>query len=250
LALSNSWSYVPQDGSYMGVVDSGNGGCKSGLSQAFTAAAGDTIDGWAFFATTEDGEYKYNDAGGVLLIGPGGTETVLFSADVNMVGGYGGSAWTPFSATLTSSGSYTLHVIAQNVGDCYFSSWVGIDGVQISGSQTFGFEGFAAPVDNDQINIAKAGQTVPVTWRLTDSDGIAVSDPASFESLTSQASGACATMPTDAIESYSGGSGLQYLGDGTWQYNWKTFKDYAGQCRTMTVALSDGTTHQATFQFK
>jgi hypothetical protein len=111
--------------------------------------------------------------------------------------------------------------------------------------------GFYAPIDNDRVNVAKAGQTVPVKWRLTDQDGLAVSDPSTFVSITSQAAGGtCGGLPSDAVETYSGDSGLQYLGDGNWQFNWKTPKSYAGQCRTMTLTLDDGTTKQADFQFK
>jgi len=118
------------------------------------------------------------------------------------------------------------------------------------GQAGYVFSGFQQPVDNDAVNIAKAGQTVPVRWRLLDADGNLVSDPASFVSLTSSpASTACSGGPSDAIESYSGGSGLQYLGDGNWQFNWKTPKSYAGQCRTMSVNFSDGSSHRATFQF-
>jgi hypothetical protein len=42
------------------------------------------------------------------------------------------------------------------------------------------------------------------------------------------------------MEISTGSSGLQYLGDGTWQVNWKTLKSYAGQCRTMSLNLNDG----------
>jgi hypothetical protein len=70
--------------------------------------------------------------------------------------------------------------------------------------------------------------------------GNPVSDPASFASITSaSAAGACAGLPSDAVEIYAGESGLQYLGDGYWQFNWKTPKSYAGQCRTMTLTLND-----------
>jgi hypothetical protein len=31
--------------------------------------------------------------------------------------------------------------------------------------------------------------------------------------------------------------------------HWKTPKGYAGQCRTMTLTLSDGSTHTGGFQF-
>jgi hypothetical protein len=98
---------------------------------------------------------------------------------------------------------------------------------------------------------AKAGQVIPVKWPLQTAGGAPVSDPASFESRRPQAAGgACAGLPSDAIENYAAGSGLQYQGAGDWQFNWKTPKGYAGQCRTMTLTLSDNTTHTASFQFK
>jgi hypothetical protein len=98
---------------------------------------------------------------------------------------------------------------------------------------------------------AKAGQVIPVKWPLQTAGGAPVSDPASFESRRPQAAGgACAGLPSDAIENYAAGSGLQYQGAGDWQFNWKTPKGYAGQCRTTTLTLSDNTTHTASFQFK
>jgi hypothetical protein len=56
--------------------------------------------------------------------------------------------------------------------------------------------------------------------------------------------------PADAIEEYAGSSGLRYLGNGEWQFNWKTPKAYSGQCRLMTMALSDASTYTAEFIFK
>jgi hypothetical protein len=111
--------------------------------------------------------------------------------------------------------------------------------------------GFFNPIDNDAVNVAKAGQAVPVKWHLTDESGNPVDEPDTFVSLTSTAGGGvCAGLPADAIETYAGESGLQYLGGGDWQFNWKTPKSYAGQCRTMTLKLSDGTTRSANFEFK
>jgi hypothetical protein len=111
--------------------------------------------------------------------------------------------------------------------------------------------GFFEPIDNDAVNIAKAGQGIPVKWHVADAAGNPIDDPATFVSITSTASGgACTGPPPDAIETYSGDSGLQYLGDGNWQFNWKTPKSYAGQCRTMTLTLNDGTSRSANFQFK
>jgi hypothetical protein len=59
--------------------------------------------------------------------------------------------------------------------------------------------------------------------------------------------------PTDEVseEVAAGASGLQYNGDGYWQYNWKTPESYAGTCRVMYVRLAGGiTSPRAKFQFK
>jgi hypothetical protein len=116
--------------------------------------------------------------------------------------------------------------------------------------------GFFQPIDNFAVNNARAGQAIPVKWRLTDYHGAPISSASSFVNVSSVAgAGTCAGVPIDAIEDYAGSSGLQYLGDGYWQYNWKTPKNYAGQCRTMRLHLNDGTANgyvakTASFQFK
>lgn len=109
--------------------------------------------------------------------------------------------------------------------------------------------GFLGPVDSNVVNRAKAGQTVPVQFRLLDGNGNPISDSTSFVSLTSSGTMCNFNSPTDAIEQYSGGSGLQYLGNGYWQYNWKTAKTYAGQCRIIYLNLADGSKASARFQF-
>ena len=114
---------------------------------------------------------------------------------------------------------------------------------------TYNFgSGFSQPVDMNAVNTAKAGQTVPVKWRLT-SNGAPVSDPASFVSATSSLVSCATGVPTDAIEEYTASaSGLQYQGDGNWQYNWKTPKTYAGQCRTFTINLAGRPAHHGQLQ--
>ena len=97
--------------------------------------------------------------------------------------------------------------------------------------------------------MAKAGQTIPIKWHITDPNGIPISNPLSFISITSTSTGYCGGQG-DPIEEYSNSSGLQYKGDGNWQFNWSTPKNYAGQCRTMRLTLSDGTTLSAYFNFK
>jgi hypothetical protein len=107
------------------------------------------------------------------------------------------------------------------------------------------FSGFSEPIDMDSTNIAKAGRSVPVKWRLTDFSGAPVTDEASIVGLFSYtvSCGDLTGDPSDAIEEYaSGRSGLQNLGNGYWQYNWSTPKAYANSCRAMYVSFSDGTT--------
>ena len=79
----------------------------------------------------------------------------------------------------------------------------------------------------------------PGEMAITDANGIAVTDPASFVSLT-RVPRIAPSAPQDAVETYSGSSGLQYLGDGYWQFNWKAPKSYAGNCCIMTLNLADG----------
>jgi hypothetical protein len=130
--------------------------------------------------------------------------------------------------------------------------FLAVDNVTRSGVNPYDFDGFFQPVDNANPNSAKAGQTVPVKWRV-QMDGSAVSDPESFVSLSSVKVN-CGTLDgaSDLIEEVAptNSSGLIYQNDGYWQFNWKTVKSWAGSCRIMTVELSDGTTHSASFTFK
>ena len=112
-------------------------------------------------------------------------------------------------------------------------------------------EGFSAPIDNlPTVNSAKAGQTIPVKWRITTYQGVGVAAPASFVSVTSSSTTCSLSSPFDAVEEYAGNSGLQYKGDGWWQFNWTTPKTYAGLCRDMQLNLADGTHRAARFTFK
>lgn len=108
---------------------------------------------------------------------------------------------------------------------------------------TYKFEGFREPVDNDVTNMANAAQAVPVKWRLTDADGVAIDDASSFVALQSYPLD-CTDMDTeakDAVEEYApGNSGLKYQGNGDWQYNWKTPKNYAGTCRALYIEFDSG----------
>ena len=118
--------------------------------------------------------------------------------------------------------------------------------------QPYTVDGFSAPVTmNGVVNTANAGQTVPIKWHLADKNGI-VSDPASFVGLYSYEikCGDLSPVSTELKESPAGNSGLKNLGNGNWQFNWKTPKSYAGKCRDMFVRFNDGQELHALFKFK
>jgi hypothetical protein len=126
-----------------------------------------------------------------------------------------------------------------------------------TGTVTIGYyslSGFFSPIANYPVpNAENAGQAVPIKWRLTNANGAAISDPGSFVSITSyevSCTNWTGNPQTAVIESAAGASGLQYLGNGNWQFNWKTPKSYAGTCRMMVLTLEDGTQFTAIFHFK
>jgi hypothetical protein len=117
------------------------------------------------------------------------------------------------------------------------------------------FVGFSPPVDNPPtMNVAKAGQAIPLKWRLLNASGEPVTNLASSSVKVTVTSLACSAGTTlDLIEEYAaGGSGLQNLGNGYYQWNWKTPTIYAYSCKTMKLDLGEGAGHEhiALFQFR
>jgi hypothetical protein len=170
---------------------------------------------------------------------------------VRAINGPDGSDTT--RSTLDGTGAITLTGFTDDT--LFYSTASGsIGSYRIStGSITrYTVQAFAAPVDNPPtINRARAGRAIPIKWRLTDQAGAPVSDPAVFSSVTSTTADCSTSAPVDDIETYAGGSGLQYVGDGWWQFNWATPSSYAGQCRIMRLRLAGGTSvATALFQFQ
>jgi len=104
------------------------------------------------------------------------------------------------------------------------------------------FRGFGIPVDSDTRNVAKAGRAIPLKWQVFNEVVAPVTDldPATVEissvAFNCEASGS----GTDAIEEYATGqSGLQNLGDGVYQLNWATSKNYAGTCRRLRLDVGE-----------
>jgi hypothetical protein len=113
----------------------------------------------------------------------------------------------------------------------------------VTGQYLYKFGGFKPPVRPAITNSAKAGQTVPIKWKLTlTATGAAVSDPASFVAAKSYQVD-CTSLTGDSstavIEKTTGKSGLRYLNGGNWIFNWKTDKSYSGTCRRFFLQFSD-----------
>ncbi|NUT31832.1 MAG: hypothetical protein HOV79_02045, partial [Hamadaea sp.] len=124
--------------------------------------------------------------------------------------------------------------------------------VSATWSVTYVYEGLFAPVDPDALNRAYAGRAIPIRWRLTAADGTPVTTLTTAVLSTSVIS--CATgRPIDTVTEYaSSTSGLQNLGNGMYQINWKSPASFAGSCRALRLDLGEGgvTGHGALFQFR
>ena len=114
------------------------------------------------------------------------------------------------------------------------------------------FTGFQQPIDNPPVeNRETAGAKIPVRWQITDYNGVGVSSPSSFASVTWTTIACSPTAPQDAIETGGTGQDLRYLGNGNWQYNWKTLKSFKKTCVRMQLNLADGVAGRvAIFRFK
>jgi hypothetical protein len=148
----------------------------------------------------------------------------------------------------TSVGAHTITCAAtDNAGNTNTAT--------VTYSVGYQFDGFANPVSNDAPNVAKAGRAIPLKFRVTDSNGAPVTTVtiATITSVSlSCASGASSGEELD--EYAAGASGLQNLGDGYYQINWKTPSSYAGSCRELRLNLGEGSSaiplyHTADFQF-
>jgi hypothetical protein len=119
---------------------------------------------------------------------------------------------------------------------------------------SYQFSGFTRPVDGSVLNVAKAGQTIPLKWRLTDANGDPVTNLSSVSATAVGLQCAAGTSADQVSEYASGASGLQNLGDGYYQFNWATPKSYANSCKTLRLNLSEGSSsnpiyHTADFSF-
>jgi hypothetical protein len=173
----------------------------------------------------------------VALTCPANLVILNASANANWTATDGGSGVTP---------SGTVPLVTNSIGPKTASVTVQ-DGVGNSSSSSCGytvgysFAGFFAPVDRpNTMNVSKAGQAIPLKWRLTDALGHPITNLTSVSVQAVDLSCGLGTT-TDQIEEYAAGaSGLQNLGDGNYQFNWKTPAGYAGSCKSIALAFGAG----------
>lgn len=184
--------------------------------------------------------------GSFLLNSNSGSQTVTMTATDPTPGSGLDSANSTLSGTVdtTAVGKTTLAFTAKdNAGSANSEScdyWV-----------QYAFVGFTSPVDNPSVlNVAKAGQAIPLKWQLLDANNDPVTNLSSVTVTVTSLTCSLGTT-TDLVEEVaSGASGLQNLGGGYYQFNWKTPTSYAKSCKTMILNLGDGnTSHTALFQF-
>lgn len=114
---------------------------------------------------------------------------------------------------------------------------------------TYQFEGFFAPVQGGGVlNNVKAGRAVPLKWRVLDGQGQAVTTLTNVSIKVEPVSCSQGTVIGPEIEAdAAGASGLQNLGNGYYQFNWKTSTSLTNSCATLHLDLGDGLNHTALF---
>lgn len=117
----------------------------------------------------------------------------------------------------------------------------------------YDFLGFFNPVDNNVVNVVKAGRTIPMKWQLKDANGNYIRALSTVTSITYYqipCMSETITNPITDTADTSGSSGLRYdLTDEQFIFTWQTAKNFANLCMELRVTLDDGTTHTAKFKF-
>ncbi len=211
------------------------------------------------------GQSSFSVCGFTLLLSPGSDVVVTCgSITVEVISGAAEVTFGDGLGSITVPEGVTAHLAEQPDGSFSLDHLAGGEPIRVtingvSGSlapgdslalETWRFIGFGAPVDNDGVlNQVKAGSTVPLKWQLLDAAGAPVSDLTSASVSVRSLECAAGTAVDQLEETSPGGAGLQNLGDGYYQLNWKTPKSYANSCKTLRLDVGDGVLHVAGFTF-
>jgi len=234
----------------------------SGFVLAHGGPGGDGIDG---SASAGGGGAS---GGGISM--HGATVTFLDSGGLRAAGGFGGNSIDSYGGggggggrvlILTSAGgtvSGFIDVLGGGGGSAVSSPHSGTGQPGQLGVITFGqlppepfpFQGFFTPVQNPQmVNTVKAGQAIPVKFSLGGDRGLAIFAAGSPASRSVSCVGFSGSDPIEETVS-AGASSLQYDPETEiYIYVWKTAKNWANTCRMLSLTLTDGSVHEAFFQF-
>src|SRR5262249_5202903 len=101
--------------------------------------------------------------------------------------------------------------------------------------------GFVDPVKNGGVmNAVNAGQVIALQWRLTDATRAPVTSLAAPRLTVRDLGCTLGSTKDQPSQPAVGGSGLQNLGSGNYQYNWKPSALYTKSCKTLQLDLGEG----------
>jgi hypothetical protein len=157
---------------------------------------------------------------------------------------------TTLAVDTSTLGANTLTVGAQvNSG----SSGTATVTYYVTNSYTFAFDPPVSP--SPALNVAHAGQQIPVKFDVLDASGNPVlglaMPPVSIGFVPASCANLATTIDTTIpLSDDLVASGFRELGSGDYLYAWKTPKSLAGTCGQLQINLGDGTLHTADFSFK
>jgi len=134
-----------------------------------------------------------------------------------------------------SVGTFEFRVFAadQAGNPTYKSAWYRV---------VYPFGGFAAPIANGTLNDLRAGDAVPLKFSLGADYGLDVVTAATQQPID------CATRAPLGAATSAGGTLTYNTSQARYLYDWSSQKASAGTCRSVTLALRDGTQHVADFR--
>ena len=252
----------PSDGFDDGAGTSGAVVDRGGLTVSIEDAA--DPDGVRVVVGAGTGQARLSVCGFTINVAPGSELVVTCgSVRVDVIAGEAEIVLDDGATTVTVPAGVSVRVTENEDGSFQVENLGGgdltvtVDGVEATVSagettsvQAWDFIGFTSPVDNPPVeNVLSAGKSVPLKWRILDSEGAPVTDLATAHMTASSRSCDLGTT-TDLIEETSpGAGGLQNLGNGFYQLSWRTPKGYAKSCKTLHLDIGDGVTHDAFFRF-
>ncbi len=186
-SVTNAFSsYTPVEGNFFAVLEAGEADVYTTLSQSFTATAGQTISGYAFFSTQEgNDDGSVNDDGYVVIRdATGAVVASVFRADAFTLG-EGNHPWTFWSYTVPADGTYTVEAGVANRYDNRYPSFIGLDGV----SPTTATPNTAPVAVDDSAKAVRKGLLTSVTIHVIGNDYDPDGNPFTVSAVTDGSKG-------------------------------------------------------------